>query len=378
MKKIIAVILALIISMFAALPAFSAEVPEIFEKQRSIPNVMVADEFRSADFAEYSEAQGEKLLTLDLISDTHIGGRNTSAYLRQSIETINAEKNEIDGVIVSGDLTNKGYDQEFTTAYNLFSTYKGENMITVNGNHDYGRGTSSGEMRPYAIKHRNEFMGITTQKDYYSTDIKGYKVVVMGSEGNRPNSADISDEQLEFVKAEVREGAQGGKPVFVICHWPMRNTHCERISWPIIPGGALDTSTTRKLQKILGAYDNVFYISGHLHAGLNGRLTRLLFGGCCVEQRNGINCINVPSLGTGNHLGVTAKGTGMRLTVYSDKAVVEGRNFYTGDWLDSYVYELSLNNASAAVPVDEMPALLPDTPEAFETTEYTDDEFTAA
>ncbi|MBQ6264091.1 MAG: metallophosphoesterase [Clostridia bacterium] len=364
MKRIIAVAVALIIAVFAAMPAFSADsgAPEFFENERNIPNVMVADEFRTADTAEYPDAAGEKLLTIDLVSDTHIGSGSSSSYLRAGISTINAEKNEIDSVFVSGDLTDSGYDSEFSECYSILKNYTGENMITVNGNHDYGRWSQSGAMRPYAIKHRNEFMGISTQKDYYSTEINGYKVVVMGSEGNKPNSADISDEQLEFVREEVREGAQGGRPVFVLCHWPMRNTHCERISWPIIPGGALDTSTTRKLQNILGAYDNVFYISGHLHAGLNGRLTRLLFRGCCVEQHNGITCINVPSLGKGNHLGYTAKGTGMRLTVYSDKAVVEGRNFYTGEWLDNYVYEVSLKNAQAAVNFEDMPAMLPETP----------------
>ena len=358
MKKLIAVVLALIISMFAVLPAFAADSPQVAERRKAIPDVMVADEFRTSDTAEYSESQGEKIITLDLISDTHIGARNAEPYVRKGLATINAEKDEIDGVIVAGDLTNNGYDAQFTELYSILETYTGDNMITVNGNHDYG----SGKNRPTAIKHRNRFLGLDTQKDYFSTDIKGYKVVVMGSEGDKPNSAYISDEQLSFVRQEVSEGAQGGKPVFVLCHWPMRNTHCERISWPIIPGGALDTTTTKKLQSILGAYENVFYISGHLHAGLNGRLTRLLFRGCCVEQRNGITCINVPSLGKGNHLGKTSRGTGMRLTVYSDKAIVEGRDYYTGEWLTNYVYEISLRNVSAVTSPDSMPALVPDAP----------------
>ncbi len=362
MKKITAVILAVILTFFTAVTAFAAPLPQA-DGARSIPNVMVADEFRAADTAAYTQAQGEKIITLDLVSDTHIGASNASSYVRPCIERINAEKDQTDGVIVAGDLTQSGYEDELSDAYAILRGYTGENMVTVNGNHDYGRWTQSGKMRPVAIKYRNEFMGITTQKDYYSTDINGYKVVVMGSEGNRPNSADISDEQLDFVRAEVAEGARGGKPVFVVCHWPMRNTHCERISWPIIPGGALDSATTRKLQNILSQYDNIFYISGHLHAGLNGRLTRRLFGGCCVEQRNGITCINIPSLGRGNHLGLRAKGTGMRLTVYGDKAVVEGRNYYTGEWLDNYVYEVSLKGASPVSAAPELPdAAQPESP----------------
>lgn len=362
MKKFTASFLALIIALFSLITASALEAQSITQSIRSIPNVMLADEFRTADTAAYTEAQGEKLITLDLVSDTHIGSGNAYTYVSSCFSTINAEKDEIDGVIVSGDLTQSGFESEMTQAYSIIRSYTGENLITANGNHDYGRGLRSGEMRPIAIKQRNEFMGIDTQKDYYSTEINGYKFVIMGSEGNKPNSAYISDEQLSFVEAEVSEGAQGGRPVFVICHWPMRNTHGERISWPIIPGGALDSSTTKKLQNILSRFDNVFYISGHLHAGLNGRLTRRLFGACCVEQHNGITCINVPSLGKGNHLGLSSKGTGMRLTVYGDKAVIEGRDFYNGEWLDNYVYEVGLKDAQPAANLDNIPAVLPDEP----------------
>ena len=363
MKKFVAVSLALIIALFALGPAFADEPQSIIEDERSVPDVILADEFREADTAEYSEAQSEKLITLDLVSDTHIGKDNAYAYVSRSFETINAEKGEIDGVIVAGDLTNTGAEPEMASAYSVFSSYTGSNLITANGNHDYGRGTKAGSMRPVAIKYRNEFMGLDTEKDYYSTEINGYKVVVMGSEGNKPNSASISDEQLAFVESEVQEGSKGGQPVFVVCHWPMRNTHGERISWPIIPGGALDSSTTNKLKNILSRFDNVIYISGHLHAGLNGRLSRRIFGACCVEQHNGITCINVPGLGKGNHFGLTAKGTGMRLTVYRDKAVIEGRSFYSGEWFDNYVYEVSLKDAKPAEIIEVIPDLPPEDPE---------------
>lgn len=362
MKKTVAALLAFLFALFMVVSVSAADPQPVTQRIRSIPNVMLADEFRAADTAAYTEAQGEKLITLDLVSDTHIGAKNAYGYVSRSIATIDAEKDEIDGVIVSGDLTQSGLESEMTEVYSILRSYTGGNLITANGNHDYGRGTQAGEMRPVAIQHRNAFLGLDTRKDYYSTEINGYKFVVMGSEGNSPNSASISDEQLSFVEAEVQEGAQGGKPVFVICHWPMRNTHGERISWPIIPGGALDSSTTKKLQNILSRYDNVFYISGHLHAGLNGRLTRLLFGACCVEQHNGISCINVPSLGKGNHLGLPAKGTGMRLTVYSDKAVIEGRSFYNDQWLDNYVYEVSLKDAQPAAGAGDLPEALPPEP----------------
>lgn len=360
MRKIAAVLIAAILIFLPAGSVYASYFPASGEQRRSVPNVMVADEFRDSDIAPYSQAQGDRIITLDLISDTHIGAGDSEDYVRPALERINSERDQTDGVIIAGDLTQSGYSEEFDRVYSLIGEYQGDNLITVNGNHDYGRWMQSGQMRGTAIAHRNEYMKITTEKDYYSTEIKGLKVIVMGSEGNKPNSAYISDEQLRFVDEELKEGAQDGKPAFVICHWPMRNTHGERISWPIIPGGALDSSTTNKLQAILEKYDNIFYISGHLHAGLNGRLTRFLFGACCVEQHGGVTCINVPSLGRGNHLGLTSKGTGMRLTVYGDKAVIEGRNFTTGEWLDRYVYEVGLKDAKSAI-TEPLPAILPAT-----------------
>lgn len=350
MKRTIAVLISVLIILSAGTGLLTVGASEGLSGEKNAPDVMLIDEFMNSETAEYTEPEGGPILTLDLISDTHIGAKGTSEILATAINTIEAEKDSIDGVIVAGDLTDTGNEEEFSEAYSLFRGYTGGNMVTANGNHDYGRSLQAGKMRPHAIKYRNELTGVTDETDYYSTEIGGYKYIVIGNENNKPNSATISDEQLEFINRELEDGTSGGRPVFVICHWPMRNTHGERLSWPIIPGGALSKATSRKLLDILSSYDNVFYISGHLHAGLNGRLTRKLFKACCVEQHEGVTCINIPTLGKTNHLGLTESGTGMRLTVYSDKAVIEGRNYLTGEWLDSYIYETELKNASPASP----------------------------
>ncbi|MBR4728027.1 MAG: metallophosphoesterase, partial [Clostridia bacterium] len=328
--------LALLVGCFAAGADRAAA-------ERGGIGVMRIDESGDGGYAWMDTETEEPLLTLDLLSDTHIGKKKAEPIVRACIERLEAEKDAADGVIFAGDLTSGGTEERFQIFYSLLELYTGDHVVIANGNHDYGQFKDSAEHREIALRYRNAYLGLETEKDYYSTEIKGCKIVVMGDEGEKANSAEISDEQLEFLAQEVAAGAVDGKPVIVVCHWPMRKTHGEQLSWPILPGGALTTETTRKVQEILQSYDNVIFISGHLHAGLNGHLSRKLFKACCVERHAGITCINAPGCGKGNHFGHSGKGCGMHLTIWSDKILVQGRNYETGEWLEKYVYLVGLH-----------------------------------
>lgn len=311
-----------------------------------------------------SAQEDEPLLTLEVLSDTHIGSDNALDLFKDGVNKINSQETHADGVIVAGDITNSGWESEYRDFYETLLKIEDSKLITANGNHDYGQTKPREEHRPVAIKYRNQSLGVESEKDYYSTEVKGYKVVVLGDEGSAPNSASISDEQIAFLDSELAQGAKDGKPCFVICHWPLKGTHGEALLWPIIPGGSVKAATTRKLKQVMGKYDNVFYISGHLHAGLNGPIARL-FNMSCVQVKNGINCINVPSFGKGNRFGVTAKGTGMRFTLTEDKLLIEGRNYLTGEWYGKYTYELGVKSftppaADNPQPGDSPVAPLPD------------------
>ena len=339
MKKILCAILVLImtLSVFVCCLSIGTSADGNITKSFS---AMLIDGGTGMSQIDVDESQ--KLLTVDIISDTHIGASGASGVVRSCIQRIESESGSVDALIIPGDLTNGGDEPEFAEFYNILNTYSGS-AIVANGNHDYGSFSSTDIHRPIALKYRNQYKGISSDKNYYSTDIKGCKVIVLGDEGNKPNSGTISREQLDYLRSEVAEGAKDGAPVFVIAHWPLRNTNGERFSWPIIPGGAFSKSTSDEILSILSAYPNVFYISGHLHAGLNGRLTRTILNACCVEKHNGVTCINAPSCGKSNHMGYFGKGTGMRMSVYKDRVIIEGRNYESGEWLTRYVYDVPLS-----------------------------------
>ena len=42
-------------------------------------------------------------------------------------------------------------------------------------------------------------------------------------------------------------------------------------------------------------------------------------------------------------MGYFGKGTGMRMSVYKDRVIIEGRNYESGEWLTRYVYDVPLS-----------------------------------
>jgi len=78
---------------------------------------------------------GDAVVTIAHISDLHIG----SQYFIPNLMSRTVEElNELrpDAVICTGDLTNEGFKQEYTTAQTFLSMLKCERILYVPGNHD--------------------------------------------------------------------------------------------------------------------------------------------------------------------------------------------------------------------------------------------------
>lgn len=285
------------------------------------------------------------LLTFELISDTHVGADGTAQWFETGLNKIKDANLNADAIVIAGDLTDHGDADMIEKFYGILDANHPiplDKIVCATGNHDMGQTASSIERRAAFIENRNSRMNIESDKLYYSVDVNGYKFIVMGSEGNGFNTCKISDEQFEFIDKELEAGAVDGKPVFVICHWPMRRNHGAQFLWPIWPGGNLNLATTNKLMSIMKKYNNVFYLSGHLHAGLNGKKTSWLFNACCVEDHEGITSVNSPSFGKNNRFGVAARATGMEFKVYGNKVVIIGRDYMNNITYDQYTFTINL------------------------------------
>lgn len=302
-------------------------------------------------------AEDEPIFTFELLSDPHIGFDGTEETFITALNAIEADKDNIDALVIAGDLTNHGEEPQIKQFYEtLTANTTIDNIIPCVGNHDLGQMTPSDECRPNQIKYRNEYTGITSDKIYYSVEVNGFKFIVLGCEGNNSNTATITDTQIQFLKDELKDGSENGKPCFVICHWPLKYTHGSFFLWPIIPGGTLYSVTSKKIKNILSEYDNAFYISGHLHVGVINPEARNILGCRTVDSRNGYNLVNAPSLGKSNRIGKKSIGQGMEFQVYRDKVVILSKNYVTGEIYSDCTYEIALQNFNYIPEPIDIPA----------------------
>ncbi len=78
---------------------------------------------------------GKKKITIAHITDIHAGSPYfISNLITRTVEELNEIKPDV--VVITGDLTNMGFRQEFTTAKAFIDKIECENMVIIPGNHD--------------------------------------------------------------------------------------------------------------------------------------------------------------------------------------------------------------------------------------------------
>ena len=104
-------------------------------------------------------------------------------------------------------------------------------------------------------------------------------------------------------------------------------------------GMGIEGGASPRLQSILDAHENVFYLCGHTHVGL------LKTGGRATLQRVGGNvtsvclpCYEYGEIFNGKYAspGFPLIGTGMLMDVYADRIVFTGASFLRGKEVKSY------------------------------------------
>ncbi|MBQ8027682.1 MAG: metallophosphoesterase [Clostridia bacterium] len=315
MAVIKALISSIMAALMAAMPTLSVLAPSAFEaKEDGI------------------------LLNVSVVSDTHLDEQfdPLAWFLALGLKDMSRAKTPVDVVAVTGDLTNYGdegsIDQFFDT---MEKNWDGKAIIAM-GNHDIGHveDKTHEEARQYFVEKYNEYQGLGIEKSYYSTVIEGYTFIVLTDESDDSwDHPDLYQEQLDFLDAELAKSGSDDKPVFVICHWPLAGTHGEEVAWD---DGDIGEPYSTQIQQIVEKYENVFFISGHIHIGLNGNFTREEFGVSSYDRRNGVNYLNLPSYGLLSRYGTLLGGRGYQIEVYEDKVILRARNYVTHNWFNLY------------------------------------------
>ena len=287
-------------------------------------------------------------MTVELVSDVHIEQIDLirGAMLKVGLNNLKYAKADIDAVCVAGDLTNYADEESLADYYNILKKYSPAPVISAAGNHDIGHVGDKGvtditreEAKTNFIRYNNEYMGINAENNYYTTEVNGYKFIVLGDEvidGGHWDNMDMSDEQLEFLDSELNTA--DGAPVFVICHWSVDGTNGQDI---IYPDSCIELENN-DVKTIMEKYKNVFYISGHIHGGIKSTAAAAVCDMANVEVLNGVTYVSLPSYGIVNTFGYPWSGTGVQMEVYDDQVVFRPRNFITNAWFTNAAYTIDI------------------------------------
>lgn len=273
----------------------------------------------------------EAVLSMALVSDMHIGSGGLRAkQFALSLEDIANAQMPIDVLVVPGDLTENGTEPSYRNFFDVMREHNpAPHSVIATGNHDVR--TMFNRNRRLFTELLKDYTGIDTQgKLYYDYEVNGISFIVLGTDKQSLERAVIGNEQLEWFDLALARATQEGKPAFVICHQPLKNTHGLPDVWPTGDVGKQSDA----LLEIMSRYDNVFYVSGHLHDCVNE--TR-------VEELQGVHLINVPSvIKMNDEEGYTGKGLGFIMEVFEDEVVLRARDHFKGSWIDGFEYHFDI------------------------------------
>ncbi len=263
---------------------------------------------------------------------------------------------ELDAFIIAGDIAENGFQEEFDRVYDSINAFNTKNFIMCAGNHDI-------RLREYE-QSKERFLGFMNDLNkgenvqdnlYYKYMVDGYTFLVMGSDKGNFEDAFISDAQLQWLNIELKNATKTGRPVFVICHYPLAESHGLPGTWGSSNSddvyGSLPTyvanpdpdltgsigEQTNEVYEILNDYKNVFFITGHLHTGFGKNTYQT------IDEANNVQGINVPSVGINNKDGsYNNPGTGVYVEVTPDSVTFYARDFAQGKFLTTSEFEHSV------------------------------------
>ena len=147
-----------------------------------------------------------------LITDTHIGNPNNDMDLQRTVDDINQNMPEIEFVIVSGDVTEFGSDEELTIAKNTLDKLNVPTYV-IPGNHDSNWSESG----------TNSFLTIFGTETF-GFEHNGYKFFGLPSGPNmRMGPGQIPREGITWLNEQLAL-TDKDTPIIFVNHYPMDNS----------------------------------------------------------------------------------------------------------------------------------------------------------
>ncbi len=262
------------------------------------------------------------VLNLMVFSDVHVESNNYPRYNVFATCMKNATKNlsGSDAFLFLGDSTMNGQNIENMLFHGtLARLLKGQTVIPVPGNHDFGNGAGDfNKIRQRWYDYTEAFFDLKLTTPYYYQVIDGFYFIVLANEQQNIDAMHMSDDQYAWLELMLEDAARSGLPTFVLAHYP------PRMAAPINPDSSYD------LCRMLAAYNrehDLFYLCGHLHHAPDA---------ATFHAWSGFPETYLPMLtqltDDGRRAIFEESGFGEVVEVYADRVVFRVRNFYFDEW----------------------------------------------
>jgi 3',5'-cyclic AMP phosphodiesterase CpdA len=152
---------------------------------------------------------------------------------------------ELDFIVISGDLVHEGDTSDYAYLKHILDEETPDIPVFLAlGNHD----VTEAYWEVFAGKHN------CTDKLYYETTIKGYRVIVLDSSHDKSGIGMVDEEQLVWLKNVLSTPAENGS--IVIVHHPVET-------------GAFDLNfglvNSKEILDVIDGTDTLAVVSGHIH-----------------------------------------------------------------------------------------------------------------
>lgn len=307
------------------------------------------------------------LFSFHLLSDVHVShGTSIPDLYKSALRDMSAlDPARKAPLVIAGDLTGSGRADEYEEFFRLTlenAPTEPENLLLLLGNHD-ARGPEvslwnrlPSQPCPGWEETRERYISLSGKslppKEErcglcFKKELGGYTFLMLNTEKGLKDAPYFGPEQLDFLEDTMRScwEADPEKPVFLICHQALNNTHWRSNVLDGFDGLSNEPGTgpagkpkeyswhaDEKVKEIMTRYPCGVFLSGHIHNQ---------FGVAELQLRPYGALLDLPSFGQ-PELGCPEMGTGFEVELFADKVLFRARNFAEGRWMPQYDLTLPL------------------------------------
>ncbi len=314
---------------------------------------LISDDCAYVMLGTLPEALPDPLYSFEVISDLHVGSYYRNMNVTKALSDIRDNIPDSRGIMVVGDLTNYGTDEE----YEVLGTIIDDSGIALPikyaiGNHAFYSRRVEGDVNSGFEESWAAFRDFAEWEDpvYYRYEkIGGDYFVFMGTEGFFEGVDTAygyySEEQRSWLESILDKARSENANAFVFMHQSIDETVSG--SFSSRGQGWSGINDDEEMRAVIESYENTFLFTGHSHWNLHS------YGPFVNGGAEGACYFNTASAGyLWSDSNKEVNGTeGLHVDVYDDFVIVKGRAYDSCQWIPN-VYVKAESKSSPCAKTD--------------------------